>query len=708
MTEQAPTSPIARLAAALAQPQPEATLAEALNIAREHGIAPTQPGQEPCFTLVHETRSLMLSAGSGPLPGAELWSSLLQAAFTRTAEHERFLRAQQHADLLSAASFEGLVFHMEGWTFDVNTRFLEMVGFERSELLGEQLLQRCIAPEDIPTALGRMRDGYQGEYVIWALRKDGSRYRAELQAKQGKLGDRSVRVVAVRDVTERERAQGLLRESELRLRHLMETSFDLTVLSRDGVALDVVGPLERLLGYTREQIIGKKVFEYVPENARQEVVEAHAGARVGSYESALLSAHGEAVPVEVVAVNTTLHGEPVRMTAMRDLRELKREQRERRELERAFEQSQRLESLGVLAGGIAHDFNNLLTVVLGHAEILQQRLDAATDQELVRGIVEAAQGAAGLTAQMLAYAGRSELGPRTPVDLALIVQELRPLLDAGLSKRAQITLSFAQQCVVLGNRATLTQVIMNLLTNASDALRDGAGGIAVRTSRVSTPDARWSRALGGKVSAGRWVLLEVSDTGTGMDEATRVRIFEPFFSTKTTGHGLGLAACVGIVASHGGAILVESQLGRGSTFSVLLPEFDAVPPATKTDSWAGQAAGHTVLVVDDEPAIRAYLRTALTMQGHEVVVAENGSSALASIERAEPSLVLLDMTMPDLSGVEVLRRIRAAGRRVPVVFSSGYHDAALELDPESFQGFLVKPYRLQELYAVLARALSRS
>ncbi len=633
--------------------------------------------------------------------------SLAMSVIERLASaHAETLRIRERAQLLSEASFEGLVFHVGGAVFDVNARLCEMLGYTREELLGDQLLSRCIVPEDVPGMLQRVADGFEGEYIVTAIRNDGSRFRAELQAKQGKLGDQPVRVVAVRDVTARERTQQLLRESEQRLGNLAQATFDITVFLRDGVIVDVSGRYEAVLGYTHGDLVGRRAIELVAEPAVHYAAKILAENRPGVFETLALAANGESIPMEVVAVQTTLDGIPTRMSAMRDLREAHKQKAERRKLEQVLEQSQRLDSLGVLAGGIAHDFNNLLTVVLGHADLLRRRLTESHDKELAQGIVDAAQRAAGLTTQMLAYAGRTEVGPRVPVDLGALVSELRTLLDATLSKKANVVLELTRASVVLGNRATLTQVVMNLLTNASDALSGEPGTIRMRTRHVEKPDARFAHALGTTVGPGRWLLLEVGDTGVGMDETTQARIFEPFFTTKAKGHGLGLAACVGIVAAHGGAILVESRPGHGSTFSVLLPAMDAPSTAHAGPRSPLRTGARTALVVDDEPLLRAQLREALRVHGFEVEEAENGKSALFQLTHHEPSVVVLDMTMPDLSGIEVLRRIRANGSRVPVILTSGYHDAALDLDPGTFQGFLSKPYTLAELGDVVERALT--
>jgi PAS domain S-box-containing protein len=661
---------------------------------------PPPPGP-PCEWLARVDEAL---ARGGPGEARAAIAALLVEIAGEQA------RLRERLEMLSAASFEGVLVHVDGVVLEANERVCELLGCTREDLVGAPRALHCVAPEDMAEVRQRVASRYEGAYVITGVRRDGSRFRAELQAKQGRVGDRPVRVLAIRDVTERERTHALLRESERRFRDLAEATFDIIVYSRDGIIVDVGGDVRGLMGVEREQMLGRSVLDFTAPSARPAVEHATTANTVGPYDAAATNAAGETIPVQIVAVTTTLDGQPVRVAGLRDLRPARALEVERRALEQRVERAQRLESLGVLAGGIAHDFNNLLTGVLGNAEYLRERLAAGPEREAAEAIVAAAQSAAGLTRQMLAYAGQRELRRDEPVDVGALVRELRALLDATLSKKAELELDIEPGSLARGDRTTLSQVLMNLLTNASDALGDRPGRISVRVRRVRDLDARWDAALGATVRPGSWVLVEVRDTGAGMDEATRGRVFEPFFSTKERGHGLGLAACLGIVAAHGGAVLVESELGRGSCFSVLLPASGDADRAAGPEASGVAHRPCRVLVVDDEAVVRAQLRRSLELRGYVVEEAVNGRAALAALTapRADgpPDVAVLDMTMPDMDGAEVLVRVRAAGSRVPVVVSSGYLDVAVErrLPRGQFQGFLPKPYGATDLVNAIEAA----
>ncbi|HEY6727427.1 MAG TPA: ATP-binding protein [Polyangiaceae bacterium] len=662
---------------------------------------------EPAWLLVqHGQHRVRLAADQPVAPEVrELLAPALELALARSDEVEQHQRTRERLELLYHASFEGILVHVNGVVIDVNQRLAEILRAPREELLGPKTMSNHVAPEDLSGVMQRLREEYEGAYVITGVRKDGTRFRAELLSKQGRLGEQPVRIAAVRDVTERERTWTLLRESEARLQDLVDTIFDLTVLSRDGIVVEARGDLEKILGYTRAEVVGRPLLEFVAPSAVPEARKVVSEQLTGAYQSTIISAAGELVPFEIVGVNSTLDGKPTRVAGLRDLRDARRRESERRKLEQQLERAQRLNSLGVLAGGIAHDFNNLLVGILGNADLLLSTTTDPETRELLEPIVDCAQKAAGLTSQMLAYAGRGSFGEPVPIELNELFRELGTLISASLSKKATLTLELEAGSVVLGDRTTLTQVFLNLLTNASDALDGTAGTIRVRSRRLEQPDSRWDDALGSTVGAGDWIQIQVEDNGVGMDRATQARAFEPFFTTKRKGNGLGLAACLGIVSAHGGALRVESALGKGTCFWLLLPASDRAAKPSTHPVVAG-ASSCRVLIVDDEAIVRTQLRRSLELRGFSVLEAENGRAGLALMERGGIDLAIVDMTMDDIDGADIVREARRRAWTLPIVLTSGYVDAATErrLEPGSFQAFLRKPYGIAELLEVVRHA----
>ncbi len=385
--------------------------------------------------------------------------------------------------------------------------------------------------------------------------------------------------------------------------------------------------------------------------------------------------------------------------------------RERHQLERQMLQAQKMESLGILAGGIAHDFNNLLVGILGNADLaLSSVLRDSPLHGPLTDIVDSSRRAAELTNQMLAYSGRSRF-ILEPIDLPGLTEQTRNLIEAVISKSARVELDLDPVSQVEGDPAQLRQVIMNLITNASDALKGAPGTIRVSTSeREIGPEELAGYQLGDTVDPGIFVCLEVSDTGSGMDEEITGRIFDPFFTTKFTGRGLGLSAVLGIVRAHHGAIRVDSRLGRGTTIRLLLPP--SVHPTVGVDGKRAERASEgewvgsgRVLVADDEPPVLRVLARTLERAGFEVVTALNGREALERwAEHAGDFVaVMLDMTMPEQGGRETLVALRKSGADVPIVLSSGYSEdeARAQFDGERPDAFLQKPYATHTLLETL-------
>ncbi|HEX7088379.1 MAG TPA: response regulator [Vicinamibacterales bacterium] len=382
---------------------------------------------------------------------------------------------------------------------------------------------------------------------------------------------------------------------------------------------------------------------------------------------------------------------------------------QQRRAEEQMRNAQKLESLGVLAGGIAHDFNNLLVGVLGNAGLALLELpEDSPARQAIRDIEISAQRAAELTRQMLAYSGRGTFRVE-PVDLSALVEEMSQLLRRVITKQAHLSLRLDRNLpAVVADATQLRQVVMNLITNASDALEERPGTIRLETGVVHA-DRRMlaSMYLNEELPEGRYVWLEVSDTGIGMDADTAARLFDPFFTTKFTGRGLGLAAVLGIVRGHRGAISLQSTPGLGTTFRVLLPAAEgvAVKPGTPPAATLARGAGR-VLLVDDEEAVRGIARRVLERGGFDVVEAENGEEALARF-REQPdavTAVVLDLTMPGLGGEATFHALRCARPDLPIVLSSGY---AQDGDAFDNVAFLAKPYRPAELVDAVKAAIER-
>ncbi|MBI5014508.1 MAG: response regulator [Deltaproteobacteria bacterium] len=529
----------------------------------------------------------------------------------------------------------------------------------------------------------------------------------------------------IRNVRDREAAWTALQESEEKYRTLAD-NVDL------GIAL--VGPdhrlratnaaLARWLGRPAEDLAGSLCFEALEH--RGDVCPDCPGA------AALATRRPAAVDVERERPDGTrawirLRAFPLigadraaagYIRVLEDITPLKHAEQERRQLDAKVQHAQKLESLGVLAGGIAHDFNNLLTGMMGNADLALRKLppDSPARPHLQK-IDAASQRAADLTNQMLAYSGKGRFAVE-PVNLSSLVEEMVRLLDTVVSKKARLTLHLAPNLPTVSMDATQgRQIVMNLITNASDALGGASGAIRVTTG-VTEVDRRYLSGVyvDDDLPEGTYVYLEVGDTGCGMDRETQARVFDPFFSTKATGRGLGLAAVLGIVRGHRGAVKVYSEVGQGTTFKVFFP----LAEAHRSDPAAPAAAGEgdaealwrgsgTVLVVDDDATARSVAAAMLEERGFSVLTAADGQEGVDVFRThgGEIEAVVLDMTMPRMNGEEVFREMRRLRPDVRVVLTSGYNeqDAINRFTEHGLAGFIQKPYRSDALLRALHAAL---
>ncbi|MCA8953788.1 MAG: response regulator [Planctomycetes bacterium] len=401
--------------------------------------------------------------------------------------------------------------------------------------------------------------------------------------------------------------------------------------------------------------------------------------------------------------------------ALRYAIDRKRFEVEQRRVDERLLEVQKLESLGLLAGGIAHDFNNLLTGVLGNASLSLMKVPKGSDIEgFLQQIERSAVRASDLCKQLLAYAGKGGFLVQA-LDMSEIVREMIDILELSVSPQAILRHELAEDLPAIEASPTqLRQVAMNLIINASDALEDRDGVISVRTGLMQCDEGFFTRTeLTERLAVGEYAFLEVSDTGVGIPHEVREQIFEPFYSTKSHGRGLGLAAVLGIVRAHRAAIRVYSEPGKGTTFKVLFPTLGMSAPTTRPSTPERRVEYQGIaLVVDDESAVVDVARNVLEQMGFEVLTAQNGVEALAEARRCggRIEVVLLDMTMPRMGGEETFRSMHRAYPAVPIILSSGYNerDAIATLAGKGIAGFLQKPYAAKVLMDAVREAIARA
>jgi len=387
----------------------------------------------------------------------------------------------------------------------------------------------------------------------------------------------------------------------------------------------------------------------------------------------------------------------------------KKGEEEKLVLQQQFQQAQKLESLGVLAGGIAHDFNNILTVIISSCSLAQLRPNMVP--QLLPEIEKAAQRAAELCRQMLTYAGKSIMTMKQ-VKLAALVEDMIRMLKATINRNVVITSDFAADLpAICGDASQLRQIVMNLIINASEAIAEEHGEIRIKLAAATVVGGQSEQDhLGMIIPAGQYVCLEVTDSGCGMDDETRQRIFEPFYTTKFTGRGLGMSAVLGIIAAHKGALQLYSQPGQGTTFKVYLPvqcglsNADLPLPYVPLMPWQGSG---TVLLVEDEPQITMVAKSLTEALGFTVIEASNGREALElSRQNAEEiTLVITDIGMPQMDGYELFNKLKELAPGLPIVISSGFGDviATSRMAAGQVAGFLNKPYSFDQLQEILKK-----
>ncbi|MGE0158756.1 MAG: PAS domain S-box protein [Gemmatimonadales bacterium] len=510
------------------------------------------------------------------------------------------------------------------------------------------------------------------------------------------------------DITDRKIAEDRLRESEARFRSVIEASFDAIVQSVDGTYTDVSPGVERILGYSPEEAVGRPALDFVAPESKDEVRQRMAEGVEGRYELVGLHKDGRALTLEAASKMIEAEGRTIRITALRDITQ-------QRSLEDQLRQAQKLEAVGRLAGGVAHDFNNLLTVILTEIQLMRlgKGFDSTSEQAgSLTEIEQAARRAAGLTRQLLTFSRRDVADPRV-LDPAQVVEGLKKMLSRIIGEDVSLdVVADPDAGHVRMDSGHLEQVIVNLAVNARDAMPSG-GQLRVEIQNASLDDDYAQRHS--EVRTGEYVLIAVSDTGTGMSREIQARIFEPFFTTKEPGKGtgLGLATSYGIVREAGGHFSVYSEVGVGTTMRVYLPRVaadESQPSEHQQAARAEKPIRATVLVVEDDEAVRRTAVRSLEALGCTVLSARGGEEALALLREKGPSIDLLftDVVMPGMDGPTLVAEAKTVAPRVRVLFTTGYTaDMAFRLALVKDKAHVLsKPYTTADLATKVRAALA--
>jgi PAS domain S-box-containing protein len=518
-------------------------------------------------------------------------------------------------------------------------------------------------------------------------------------------------------------AEEAVHASEARKAAILEAALDAIItIDHEGKIIELNPAAESMFGYARDQFIGVDMAELIiPPERRVHFREALAkylatgcGPSLGKrLEMSALRADGQEFPIELTVTGIRADGPPLFTSYIRDISERKQAEETLRQTEERFRQAQKMEAIGRLAGGVAHDFNNLLTVITGYSELLMASLtESDPSLGLIQEIAKAAQRAAMLTRQLLAFSRKQVLSSKV-VDLNTILADMNKMLHRLIGEDVSLVPVLAPELhPVKVDPGQVEQVVMNLAVNARDAMPQG-GMLTLETSNV-TLDESYTREYP-ELQPGAFVLLAVSDTGCGMDEAVKARIFEPFFTTKEVGKGtgLGLATVYGIVKQAGGHVSVYSEPGQGTTFKIYFPcapqELPVIRPEVRSCP-SSTSGTETVLVVEDEDGVRALTKQVLQNDGYKVLEARHGVEALEVCgEQEEPvHLVVTDVVMPKMNGPQLAELMRGMWPNLRVLFLSGYTDRAL-LHSGLLDGnhnFLQKPFTPQDLASKVREMLS--
>ncbi len=563
----------------------------------------------------------------------------------------------------------------------VNKAFCDITGYTEQELISRSLAS-ITYPEDFPAGMEQIRELLSGKtdsFIIEKrfIRKSGDPVwvRNSVAAVRDKLGDISNFIALSEDITERKKAEECLRSSEEKYRSIFEETKDVIFISTPrGEFADINPAGLEWLGYSSLEELKKIDIAtdlYVKAEDRlnfQQSIDRHG--YVKDFEVELKKANGQKMTVKITA--TAVRNEKGRVV---NYRGIMRDVTLEKTLEHQIMQAQKMEAVGQLAGGIAHDFNNILSAIIGYGHLVLMQIQKDSPlRPYIEQILDSSERAAVLTQNLLAFSRKQIINPQ-PCRINQIIRNVAPVLTKLIREDIELKLDLnAEDSTVVVDRLQIEQVLMNLVTNARDAM--SSGGILTISTQKMDIDATFVEVHGyGKI--GKYVIISVEDTGAGLDEMTQARIFEPFFTTKEMGRGtgLGLAMVYGVVKQNDGFINVYSEVGKGTTFRIYLPEV-IVKIEQRNDVEIQSPVGgtETILVVEDDRALRKLAVTLLEKYGYTVIEAIDGDDALVRFDEYKKSIDLLitDVVIPKRSGIEVFEEIKKFNPGTKVLFLSGY------------------------------------
>ncbi len=608
----------------------------------------------------------------------------------------------------------------DGRFLDINEGFTKITGYAREEVIGKTSLELNIwdDPQDRERLVAALeREGFVENMEARFRGKDGRIIIGLMSARALRIDNEDVILSITRDITERKLAEMALRESEERFSRFFRASPVCTSISRlsDGQFVDANDAFLSFFGCTRKEVAGLSALELDlwanPEDRAKMIAVLQEQGGIGDFETRFRTKSGEIMNVLVSAEVIEMAGEPYILGLTHDITERKRGEEERKKLEEQLFQAQKRESVGRLAGGVAHDFNNMLGVIIGRAEMALEQ-DAASDklQHNLKEILKAGQRSADLTRQLLAFARKQTANPKI-LDLNETIPGMLNMLKRLIGE--DIELFWAPELdlwKVKIDPSQVDQILANLAVNARDAI-SGVGAITLRTENVAIDDS--NRAETPEFIPGEYVLLTVSDTGAGMSQEVRENIFEPFFTTKEVGKGtgLGLSTVYGVVKQNDGFISVASGPGKGATFKIYLPRFEAETVQGPPEKAAGKrpTGTETILLVEDDEAILNLGKTILENLGYTVLAAPTPGHAIHLVEDhpGDIHLLITDVVMPEMNGRALAEKLLVFLPNLKCLYMSGYtadviaHRGILE----EGVNFIQKPFGSDEFAARVRQVL---